>query len=199
MEAGEGLQQDHAEADALDGVEDAEPEPVAAAHDGGGGGPAGPGHVRADVGGAPEHLGPARGAEADGEDGQDPAVGCGQAGEEVEEGGPDEDEEEEHEQEDGVGGHVLGGEEVEPVAAVGRRQEVVLDRDDDEEPEDDLAPEERGVERRHFAGRLPVVFWQADEENGAYGPHEERDDEADDADDFRVRGRGVRAGGVKGC
>ena len=134
VEAGQGLQQDHAESDPLHRVQDAEPEPEAAARDGGGGRAAGPGQVEADVGGAPEHLGPARGAEAHGEDGQDPRVGGGEEGEDVEEGGPDEDEEEDDEEADGPGGHVLGGPEVEPIAAVGRREPVVLDYDDDEEP-----------------------------------------------------------------
>ena len=134
MEAGQGLQQDHAEADSLHGVQDAEPEPEAAARDGGGGGPAGPGQVEADVGGAPEHLGPARGTEAHGEDGQDPRVGGGEEGEDVEEGGPDDDEEEDDEETDGPGGDVLRGPEVEPVAAVGGREPVILDDDHDEEP-----------------------------------------------------------------
>lgn len=134
MKARQGLQQDHAEADALDGVEDAEPEPEAAARDGGCGGPARPGEVEADVGDAPEHLGPAGGAEAHGEDGEDPGVGGGEEGEDVEEGGPDDDEEEDDEDGDGPGGDVLGGPEVEPVAAVGGGEPVVLDDDDDEEP-----------------------------------------------------------------
>ena len=134
MEARQGLQQDHAEADPLHRVQDAEPEPQAAARDGGGGRTAGPGQVEADVGGAPEHLGPARGAEAHGEDGQDPRVGGGEEGEDVEEGGPDDDEEEDDEEADGPGGDVLRGPEVEPVAAVGGREPVILDDDHDEEP-----------------------------------------------------------------
>ena len=134
MEARQRLQQNHAEADPLRRVQDAEPEPQTPARDGGGGGPAGPGQVEADVGGAPEHLGPAGRAEAHGEDGQDPRVRGREEGEDVEEGGPDDDEEEEDEEADGPGGDVLGGPEVEPVAAVGRREPVVLDHDHDEEP-----------------------------------------------------------------
>jgi hypothetical protein len=179
MEARQRLQQDHAEPDALHRVQHAEPEPEGAAGDGGGDGAAGPGDVGADVGGAPEHLGPARGAEAHGEDGEDPGVVGREAGEEVEEEGPDGDEEEEDEEGDGVGGEVLRGPEVEPVAAVGGAEPVVLDADDDEEPEDDLAAEEGGVEARDVAGGLAVVFGEADEEGGADGEHERREGDAD--------------------
>ena len=98
MEPRECLQENHADADALDGVEDAEPEPEGAAEEGAGDGvAAGPGEPLAHVGDAPEHLAPARGAEADGEDGEDPGVGFGEVGEDGEEEGPDEDEEEEDE------------------------------------------------------------------------------------------------------
>ena len=80
VESGQRLQEQHAEADALEGIEDAEPEPEAAAEEGAGGVAAAqdPGDVQADVGGGPEHLAPARGAEADGEDGDDPAVEFGE-------------------------------------------------------------------------------------------------------------------------
>lgn len=75
VETGEGVQQDHAEADALEGVEHAEPEPQGAAGDGRADGAAArPRHVQAETRHAPEHLAPARRAEADGEDGQDPRV-----------------------------------------------------------------------------------------------------------------------------
>lgn len=134
MEARQRLQQNHAEPDTLHGIQDAEPEPETPARDGGGGGPAGPGEVEADVGDAPEHLGPAGGAEAHGEDGEDPGVGGGEEGEDVEEGGPDDDEEEDDEDGDGPGGDVLRGPEVQPVAAVGGGEPVVLDYDYDEEP-----------------------------------------------------------------
>ena len=83
---------------------------------------------------------------------------------------------------------MLGGEEIEPVAAVRRREEVILDSDYDEEPKYYLAPEERCVEGGHLARGLTVVFWEADEENNAYCPHEGCDDKADDADDGRIRG-----------
>lgn len=134
MEARQGLQEDHAEPDALHGVEDPEPEPQTPARDGGRGGATGPREVEADVRRPPQHLRPAGGAEAHGEDGEDPGVGFGEEGEDVEEGGPDDDEEEDHEDGDGPGGDVLGGPEVEPVATVGRRHPVILDYDHDEEP-----------------------------------------------------------------
>ena len=101
-------------------IQDTQPEPETPSHDGACCGAAGPGDILSDVGCAPEHLCPAGSAEADGEDGQDPAVACGEAGEEVKQSSPDDDEEEEDEEEDGVGGDVLRGEEVEPVATVGR-------------------------------------------------------------------------------
>ncbi len=78
MDARQGLEEDHAEADALHGVQHAEPEPQAAADEGAGDGAAGPGDVLPDVGGAPEQLTPSRGAEADGEDGEDPGVVFGE-------------------------------------------------------------------------------------------------------------------------
>lgn len=134
VEARQGLQQYHAEPDPLHRVQDPEPKPQTPARDRGGGRTAGPGQVEADVGDAPEHLRPARGAEAHGEDGQDPRVGGGEEGEDVEEGGPDDDEEEDDEEADGPGGDVLGGPEVEPVAAVGCREPVILNDDHDEEP-----------------------------------------------------------------
>lgn len=42
---------------------------------------------------APEHLAPTRGAEADGEDGQQPRVRFAEVGEDADEDGPDDDEE----------------------------------------------------------------------------------------------------------
>ena len=67
VETGQSGEEDHAETDALEGVEDAEPEPETAAGEDRGDGAAGPRQVVAESGGAPEHLCPARGAEADGE------------------------------------------------------------------------------------------------------------------------------------
>ena len=134
MEARHRLQQDHAEADALQRVEHAEPEPEGPARERGRDGPARPGHVGADVGGRPEELGPAGRAQAHGEDGQDPRVRGREPGEDVEEQRPDEDEEEDDEEGDGPGGSVRGRPEVEPVAAVGSREPVILDDDDDAEP-----------------------------------------------------------------
>ena len=119
MEARQSLQQYHAESDALHRVQDPEPKPQAPTSDRGRGRAAGPGEVEADVGGPPEHLRPARSAEAHGEDGQDPRVGGREDGEDVKKGGPDDDEEEDDEEANGPGGDVLGGPEVEPVAAVG--------------------------------------------------------------------------------
>ena len=49
VEASEGLEEDHAEADSLKGVEDAEPEPQGAAEKGGGEGCVRPGEIEADV------------------------------------------------------------------------------------------------------------------------------------------------------
>ena len=119
VEARQGLQQYHAEPDTLHRIQHPEPKPQAPARNRGRGRTAGPREVEADVRGSPEHLRPARGAEAHGEDGQDPRVGGGEEGEDVEEGCPDDNEEEDDEEADGPGGDVLRGPEVEPVAAVG--------------------------------------------------------------------------------
>lgn len=199
MEPRQRLQQNHAEPDALHRVQHAKPQPQAPPRDRARHGAAGPGDVGADVGGAPEHLGPAGGAEAHGEDGEHPGVVRGEAGEDVEQGGPDADEEDEHEEDDAPCGHVLRGPEVEPVAAVGRAEPVVLDDDHDEEPEDDLASEEGGVEGGDVAGGLAVVFRQADEEGGADGPHEDGDGDADGDDGCGAGDGGGGAGrGVLG-
>lgn len=102
----------------MDGVENAEPEPEGAADQGAvqrGGGPGEPG---GHAGGGPEDLGPARGAEADGEDRDDPGVVGGEFAEEGEEGGPDSDEEGEDQQRDRPWWGVVAGPEVAPVAAV---------------------------------------------------------------------------------
>lgn len=69
VEAGQRLQEDHAEADALDGVEGPEPEPEGPACEGAGERRAGPGHPRSHARDGPQHLAPPRGAEADGEHG----------------------------------------------------------------------------------------------------------------------------------
>ena len=93
--------------------------------------------------------------------------------------GPDEDEEEEDEQRDGVRRRVLRGPEVPPVAAVGRGEEEVLDQDGDEEPGYYLAAQEGAVEGGDAAGGLAVVVWQAEEEDDADSPHEQRDGHRD--------------------
>ena len=69
-----------------------------------------------------------------------------EAGEDVEDGGPNEDKEDEDKDECLPGGEMLARPEVEPVSSVGGREPVVLYDDDDEEPDDDLPPEQRGVE-----------------------------------------------------
>lgn len=162
MEPRQRLQQNHAEPDPLHRIQHAQPQPQTASGDGAGNGAAGPGDVGADVARSPEHLCPAWGAEAHGEDGQGPGVVGREAGEEVEEGGPDADEEDEDEDGDAPCGEVLRGPEVEPVAAVGGAEPVVLDDDDDEEPEDYFSAEEADVEAGDVAGGLAVVFREAD-------------------------------------
>ena len=134
VEARQGLQQYHAESNTLHRVEDSKPQPQTPARNRGRGGASGPGEIEADVGYSPEHLCPAGGAEAHGEDGEDPGVRGGEEGADVEQGGPDDDEEEDYQDGNGPGGDMLGGPEVEPIAAVGCREPVVLDYDHNEEP-----------------------------------------------------------------
>ena len=108
MEAGQGLQEDHAEADALEGVEDAEPEEEGAGQEGADERVVGQdGDVEGDAGGGPEHLAPARGAEGDGEDGDEPGVRGREAAEDEEDEGPDQNEEEEEEEDYDPGWGVL--------------------------------------------------------------------------------------------
>lgn len=179
MESRQRLQENHAKADPLQRIQHAEPQPQGAADQGAAYGGKRPGDPLAHAGGAPEHLRPARGAEADGEDGQDPAVAAGGDGEAPEREGPDADEEGGDEQRDGPCGRVLAGPEVFPVAAVGGREEEVLDEDGDEEPEDYFAPDDGTVEGGDAAGGLSVVFRESEEEEDADGPHEEGDGDGD--------------------
>ena len=163
VEAGQGLEEDHAEANALDGVEGAEPEPEGAAGEGAGDGGARPGHPGAHTGDGPQHLAPAGGTEADGEHGEDPRVAERGAGENGEQDGPDADEEGEDEKDYHPRLGVDRAPEVAPVAAVGRGEEEVLDEDGDEEPEDDLAARDRFVEAWDLTGRLAVIVWETKE------------------------------------
>lgn len=101
VHAGQGLQQDHTEAQALDCVENAQPQPDAARRQGATREPAGdPGHVVPDARDTPPDLGPAGGTETAGEHGQDPAVFLGEVAEDEEEAGPDETEEDNAENDD---------------------------------------------------------------------------------------------------
>ena len=186
MDPCQRLQQDHTKSDPLQRVQDAEPEPQTPSDEGAGDGAAGPGDVLADVGDAPEHLAPARSAEADGEDGKDPAVVFGEDAEEPEEGGPDEDEEEDDEADDLPGFGVVRTPEVAPVAAVGRAEPVVLDEDGDEEPEDDFAAGDGGVKGGDGAGGLAVVGGEAEEKDEADSPEKDGDGDGDGGHDPRV-------------
>jgi hypothetical protein len=109
VEPRQRLQENYAEAKALERVQYAQPQPQGAGEKGpDDGGLRIHGHVKGDAGGGPEHLAPAGCAEEDGEEGDEPAVGNGEAAEGEEEEGPDPKEEEEDEDEDSVGWGVLG-------------------------------------------------------------------------------------------
>ena len=107
VEAGERLEEDHAEADTLKRVQHAEPEPQGAPDEGAAERGHGPGYPLAHARCAEEHLCPARSAEADGEDGEDPAVGAGGDCEAPEGEAPDGDEEGENKEGDGPCGRVF--------------------------------------------------------------------------------------------
>ena len=173
------MQEYHPKPDALERIQDPEPEPQTAARDRGAEMAARPGDVDADARDAPEHLGPAGRAEADGEDGQDPGVGLAQAVEDVEDGGPEQREEEEHQAHDGPAGGVLRGPQVQPVAAVGGGEEEILDEDSEEEPQHDFAAEDAAEEVVRVAGGLAVVRGQALVEEDADGPEEDGNAPAD--------------------
>lgn len=84
------LQQDHPKSDPLQGIQHAEPQPQTARDEGACGVAAAcPGEVEAGARDAPPDLGPAGGAEAAGEDGEDPTVGFGEVAEEEEGESPD--------------------------------------------------------------------------------------------------------------
>ena len=193
----ERLQQNHPEPDPLQGVQDAKPQPQTPAHERAGHGSAGPGNVLADVRDAPEHLAPARGAEADGEDGENPAVVFGEDAEEPEERGPDEDEEEDDEADDLPRFGVVGAPKVAPVAAVGRAEPVILDQHRHEEPEDDLSAGDGAIERWDGAGGLAVVGGKAGEEDEADGPEHDGDGDGDGGHDPGVDD-GVDIGDARG-
>ncbi|KAL8668000.1 MAG: hypothetical protein Q9168_007128, partial [Polycauliona sp. 1 TL-2023] len=128
------LQQYHPKPHSLNRIQHTQPHPQYSSRQRAHRGPAGPGDPDAHSGGGPEDLAPAGTTEADGGDGDDPAVVEGEAGEEEEDEGPDEDEEGEDEEDDGVGWGMLGGPEVLPVAAEGGGEEIVLEEDGYEEP-----------------------------------------------------------------
>ena len=98
VDPGQGLQQDHAEANALKGVQRSEPEPERPSDQGARHGPTRPWHVLPDVGRSPEHLTPSGRAETHGEDGDDPRVVFGQDTKDPEQTGPDDNEEQNDEQ-----------------------------------------------------------------------------------------------------
>ncbi|PMD33641.1 hypothetical protein L207DRAFT_589198 [Hyaloscypha variabilis F] len=118
------LQQDHAKADPLNGIQDTKPKPQRAADERRARGRAGPWYVLSDVRAGPEDLRPARSTEADCEERQDPGVGVREAGKAVQDCGPDEDEEEDDEEGDLPDGGVGGGPDEGPVAAGHGAEEV---------------------------------------------------------------------------
>ena len=144
VESGQSLEQDHAEADALDGIEHAEPEPQSAAGQGTCEGGASPGNPKPNARGCPENLAPAGGSKADGEHGEDPGVALREGGEAPEEESPEEDEEAEDEEDDRPGWGVVGGPKVAPIAPVRGREKVILNQDSNEEP----------------LGTIPSALWQ---------------------------------------
>lgn len=180
VSAGQGGEQHHAETHTLDVVEQAEPQPQAARDDGARDGVADPGDVHAHARNAPQHLGPAGGAEADGEHGEEPGVLVGEAAEGVEDDGPQTQEEEDGEEDDAPPGDELRREEEGPVAAVRCRQPVVLDDDHGEEARDDLAAGQRDVEAGDGVGRLAVEVGEAKVYDDADGPEDDADGDADD-------------------
>lgn len=99
MKSRERLEEGHAEADTLDGIEDAKPEPGCDREERAK--RAGPSEVVADAGEGPEHLAPARRAEADRKDGQEPRMDLGVPRQGQEDKRPDADEEDEDEDKDG--------------------------------------------------------------------------------------------------
>lgn len=134
MEPRQRLEQDHPEPDALNRVQHSEPKPQHPARESSRNGTAGPRDPSTHPGGCPEDLAPARAAEPDGGDGDDPAVVDGEASENEQDEGPDEDEEAEDEEDDAIGGGVLGRPEELPIAAEGGGEEVVLEDHGHEEP-----------------------------------------------------------------
>ena len=173
--AGERQEQHHAQAQALDRVEQAEPQPQAARDDGAGDGAADPGDVEADARGAPEHLRPAGGAEADGEQGHDPRVRLGEEGEDPQAEAPQDDEEAKGQEHRRPSRDVRRVEEELPVAPVQRREPEVLDDDVQQEPGHDVPAEERHVEARDLVGRLAVVVGQAEERDQPERPEDQGD------------------------
>ena len=120
MEARQRLQEDHAEADALNRVQGAEPEPEGPARQGAGEGRARPGDPLPHARDGPEHLAPARRTEADGEHGEDPGMTQRGPREDGQQDGPDAHEEAKDEEDDHPGLRVDGAPEVPPVTAVRR-------------------------------------------------------------------------------
>jgi hypothetical protein len=76
MHTSQGLQENDTEPETLDRIQHTQPEPDTAGRESSSGIAAGdPGEVVADSGDTPPDLGPAGGAQAAGEDGEEPTVG----------------------------------------------------------------------------------------------------------------------------
>ncbi len=109
-----------------------------------------------------------------------------EAGEAVQDCGPDEDEEEDDEEGDLPDGGVGGGPEEGPVAAGHGAEEVVLDYYHKEEPDYNLAAYERDVEGGDLAGLLTVVLWEAVVHDESDDPEQESNGDSNAGEGFVV-------------
>lgn len=167
MHSCQGLQEDHTQANLLDLIKDAEPEPQTSGDDGTRRQAPCPREIVADVGRSPPRLCPTRGAQAETEDGEDPAVLLGQCAEGKENEHPNDDKEADYEDDNLPRLGVLGGPEERPVAPERGGEEPVLHDNHEKEPEDDATAEERRIEEEDPTGCLAVVFGQAQGEDHA--------------------------------
>jgi len=170
----------HAETDALNVIQQSQPQPKAAGQDGRTDRASRPREIPADTASSPEFLGPARRAKTDGKDGKKPGVRVGEVRESVENNTPEANKEAKGQEEDAPARDPLGREEETPATAIRCRKPVVLNDDHDEEPGDDLATVERDPEAGDLGRRLAVEIRQSHIENSANGPHEDGNRNAND-------------------
>lgn len=157
VDSRESLQKNDTEAETLDGIQHAQPQPETAGYQGSGSVSSSPREVVTDSGDTPPNLDEARGSQTTGEDGNEPTVSLGEFADAEQEDAPYYTEEQDAKEDNLPWLGVAGTPEEAPVSAVGCTEEEVLQDNRDEVPCNDLSPEQGLVEGWNLTGLLAVV------------------------------------------